>query len=64
MNENNLTQELTWVSVNERMPEKIDQYLVTNGKTVLICGLLPNSTFYGIGGATYWAKVPTIPKDI
>lgn len=53
---------MEWISIKDKMPEKLGQYLVTNGKTIMICGLLGNGEFYGIGGATHWMQLPKLPS--
>ena len=54
---------MEWISIEEKMPEKLGNYLVTNGNCILICGLLRDmKTFYGIGGATHWMSLPELPK--
>lgn len=55
--------DLKWISVKEKMPEKPGQYLVTNGRVVSMCGLLANNTFYGIADPTYWMCIPNIPSE-
>lgn len=50
-----------WISVDEP-PDKRGNYLVTNGKATLICGILNNRTFYGIHGATHWMPLPEKPE--
>lgn len=53
---------MKWINIKERLPEKEGQYLVTNGVAILICGLLRNGEFYGIGKATHWMPLPELPK--
>jgi len=53
---------MEWISIKDRVPEKPGLYLVTNGKTILICGLLPSGIFYGIGCATHWMELPKLPS--
>lgn len=52
---------MEWISITTP-PKENGQYLVTNGRVILICGLLTDGTFYGIGGATHWMHLPELPK--
>lgn len=52
---------MEWTSINDRMPETPGQYLVTNGAAILICSLLQDGTFYGIGFPTHWMSLPELP---
>jgi len=54
---------MEWISIKDKIPTQQGQYLVTNGRAIQICGLLPNGTFYGIGGATHWMELPKLPND-
>lgn len=53
---------MEWISINTP-PQKPGQYLVTNGRAIIICGLLPDGTFYGIVGTTHWMPLPELPKQ-
>jgi len=52
-----------WISVEDETPIIRGNYLVTNGKTTMICGILNNRTFYGINGDTHWMPLPTPPEQ-
>jgi hypothetical protein len=52
---------MEWTSINDRMPETTGQYLVTNGASIVICTLLQDGTFYGIGFPTHWMSLPELP---
>jgi hypothetical protein len=53
---------MEWTSINDRMPETPGQYLVTNGAAIVICTLLQDGTFYGIGFPTHWMNLPELPS--
>ena len=52
---------MKWISI-DTPPEKMGEYLVTNGRAIAICGLLRDGTFYGISGATHWMPLPELPE--
>jgi hypothetical protein len=53
---------MEWISINDRMPETTGQYLVTNGAAIVICSLLKDGNFHGIGSPTYWMNLPELPS--
>jgi hypothetical protein len=49
-----------WIPVSDP-PGQLGKYLVTNGRATLICGMLNDGSFFGIGGATHWMPLPNPP---
>lgn len=49
-----------WISV-ETPPKELGNYWVTNGRAMLVCGLLGDGTFHGIVGATHYMALPSMP---
>jgi len=52
---------MEWILIEERIPDKSGQYLVTNGAAIVITSF-QYGHFFGIGFPTHWMPLPELPK--
>lgn len=56
---------LTWISVEERLPEEHTDVIVTDGRNVAHCKKYGDGFYTNIGkccNVTHWMPIPELPK--